>query len=85
MIYPDQINLGNQVGSVVSFPAFHLWGPRFESHLRALHVDWVFSPYLIAWVFLTWRFPPASKTEHFFLFPIHPVIGANYAVGCVIK
>ena len=31
-----------QVGSVVSFPAFHLCGPRFESHLRPKPSGWLF-------------------------------------------
>ncbi len=40
----------HQIGSVISIPAFHLGGPWFESNLRpgALHIEWVFSPYLIA-------------------------------------
>ncbi len=63
-----------------------LWTPvRVPPQTGALHVDWVFSPYLIAWVFPIGVFFP-SKTEHFFLFPIHlVVVGAYCAVGCVIK
>ena len=40
-------------------------GPQFESH-HGHSVDWVFSPYLTAWVFpgiILWGFPPTSKTE----------------------
>ncbi len=60
------------------FPtAFHLCGPRFESHLGpdgALLVDCVFSPYLIAWVFPpSWGFPPTPKAEHFLSFPNSPL------------
>ena len=46
----------------------------------ASHKDWVFSPYLIAWDFPVWVYPPTSKTEHFLLFPMehtHPVIGTS--------
>ncbi len=50
----------------------------------ALHVDWVFSPYLIAWVFPIGVFPSTSLTEHFCSFPIHPAIDAC-TVGCVKK
>ncbi len=44
---------GHQVDSMVSHPAFHFCGSRFESHLipGTSHVDWVFSPYLMEWVF----------------------------------
>ncbi len=78
-----RVNAPDQVGSVVCFPAFHLCGPlvRIPSQTRALHVDCVSSPQLIAWVFPIGVFLQ-SKTMHFFLFP---VIGANVAVGCVIK
>ncbi len=38
----------DQVGSVVSFPAFHLWwtSVRIPPQTGALNVDWGFSPYL---------------------------------------
>ena len=32
-----------------------------------------------------WGFPPTTKTEHFLLLSIRPVIGAEFAIGCVIK
>ena len=40
---------GCQVGIVVSFLVFPPLGPQFKS-LRGHYVDWVFSPYLTAWV-----------------------------------
>ena len=58
-------------------------GPRFESQ-RGHYVDWVFSPYLTAWVSLgfpgiiLWGFPPPSKTEissSYFL-----LLGSNWSV-----
>ena len=60
---------------------------RLSCSNPTLHVDWVLSPYmdLIAWVFLHCGFPSKSKIKHVFLFPIHNVIGAHIAFGCVVK
>ncbi len=82
------IIIEHQVGKVVFVPVFHLCGTWFDSHppqTRNLACGWGFSPCPIAWVLTNWGIPPTSKTEHFFLFPSHPVIGAICAVGCVIK
>ena len=35
--------------------------------------------------FPLWGFPPAAKTEYFFLFPIHPAIASNNAGICSIR
>ena len=67
--------VGSGFGSVVLFPAFHLCGTRFESHLRQ-------EPCMcIGFTAPTWfsfplcGFPPTSQTEHIFSFPIQSVIG----------
>ncbi len=66
---------GGQVGVVVSFLAFHLWDPDLNP-VVGNYVDWVFSPYLTAWVLPginLWVFPPTSKTETSFFLIFSPL------------
>ncbi len=60
--------------SVFPPPAFHLCGPRFESLLKPEPCMWigVSVPTQLCGFSSIRGFPPTSKTEHFFTFPIHP-------------
>ncbi len=54
-----------QVCLIAPLPAFHILGLQFESRprTRALLLDWVFSPYLIAWFFSIWDFSSHIWTD----------------------
>ena len=69
----------------LSLPFISLWTTvRIPPQTRALHLDWFSIPTRLFGFSTFWCFPFTSKTEHF-SFPIHPVIGANSAVWCVIN
>ena len=67
-LYSTFKNISTQSGWCSGLlPCLQPLGPQFnlKSH-RGHYVDWVFSPYLTAWVFpgiILWGFPPPSKTE----------------------
>ena len=63
-----------QFGSFLSPPFISVGPGSNPTSDLSLACDLVFSPYLIVWVFPDWGFPLTSKTAHFFLFPIYPII-----------
>ncbi len=73
--------IGDEVGSVSFVPRLSpLWTPvRIPTSEQSLACGLGFQSLPDCLGFPHFGFPPTSKTEHFFSFPIHPVIGANCA------